>query len=423
METIKTIETDIAVIGTGPGGLAAAVEAARQGLRVTAVEKNGIPGGMASVGEVSPFMPNAAGGIELDRGIYREWRERMRNYLSPAGKEYAGKRTIHKEYAALAAEDLLLEADAEVLYNHAFIDGTTRSEGGRKNVKEIRLLSKSGIIALRARFFIDATGDGDLAARCGFAYEEGGPSGFGQPMTLCFKVSGIARDKLPDRKEISRLYDLAREAGEIDCPRENVLFFDTTDPSILHFNTTRVIKKHGTNGFDLSEGEITGRRQLREYLAFFRKRVPGMEACELHSMAATIGIRESRRILGETYITREDFVGASSFDDAVARVHYNVDIHNPNGTGTEFLRLREDQYYEIPYGCLVPKGAGNLLMGCRAISADHVIHSSLRIMPVVCSLGQAAGLAAALAVKENLSAHRVDGVGLRGLLRAEGCYL
>jgi hypothetical protein len=423
METTNTIKTEIAIIGAGPGGLGAAVQAGRMGKKVLLIERYGIPGGMASIGEISPFMPNSAGKEELDQGIYQEWRTRIRSYMSPASREYAHERTIHKEYAALAMEDMLLEAGVSLLYNHTLLDVKTEKTEKGIRVSSLRVLSKSGITEVKAERYIDSTGDGDLAVLAGFPYEEGGPGGHSQPMTLCFKVSRINRDKLPNRKEINRLYDKAKETGKLTCPREDVLFFETMDPSILHFNTTRVIHKRGTSGIDLSEAEIEGRRQLRDYLTFFRESVPGMENCELQSMGATIGVRESRRIMGEAFVDRDDFIRAAHYDDAVSRVHYNVDIHNPNGTGTEFLRLKEDEYYEIPYGCLIPRNSENLLMACRAISVDHAVHASMRIMPPVCTLGQAAGMAAVLSLKEGCSVKELDGVKLRKELKKVGAYL
>lgn len=143
-----------------------------------------------------------------------------------------------------------------------------------------------------------------------------------------------------------------------------------------------------TNAEELSDAEIIARKQLREYLAFLRSSVPGYEHAEIHSVAAQIGVRESRRILGLEYLTVEAFDRQARFKDAIARVNYPVDIHNPSGTGTEMRMLKPDEYYEIPYGCIVPPSVKNLLIGCRAISVDHALHSSMRVMPPVCSIGR-----------------------------------
>jgi len=192
---------------------------------------------------------------------------------------------------------------------------------------------------------------------------------------------------------------------------------------VVHFNTTRVIHRRGTRGADLSAAEIEGRRQLREVLAFLRRRVEGFENCWVYSTAHHIGVRETRRVRGRAYLTREDFAAASKFPDAIARVHYPIDIHNPDGTGTEILTMPEGDWYEVPYGCIVPAGVDNLLIGGRPVSVDHAVHSSLRVMPSACSIGQAAGLAAALAARRKCAPAEIDGAEVRRRLIERGAHL
>ena len=421
-----TREADVVVIGGGPGGLGAAVTAARQGARTLLIERYGYLGGMAASGEVHPFMPNHAGGVCLDKPVYVEWINASRRYMpepysAPAGDEIStgADRMIYKDAAMLGAEDLCLAAGVGLLYHHSLADVLV--EDGR--IAAIVLLSKSGYTAVRGKVFIDATGDADLAARAGCPIEQGGPSGHCQPMTLCFKLGGIDKSRAPDRKAITELYHKAREAGEIDCVREDVLQFEWVLPDVVHFNTTRVIHHSGTDGARLSEAEIDARRQLREYLAFFRKHVPGYEKAYVFSVAHHIGVRETRRVKGRAYLIKQDFVDASKFDDAIARVHYPIDIHNPDGTGTEHLRLGPDEYYEIPYGCIVPQGCDNLLIAGRPISVDHAVHSSMRVMPPAVSVGQAAGMAAAMSVSDGKSPAALDGKAVRARLKAFGAYL
>ena len=335
-------EADVIVVGGGPGGLGAAVMAARAGAKTLLVERYGCLGGMASVGEVQPFMANHANGICLDKPVYVEWVKRMKDYLpdnhpmrqlNSAEIDGRSDRVIAKDLAMLAAEDLCLEAGVEILYHHALADAIV-SDG---KIEALVLLSKSGYTAVRAPIFIDCTGDADLAARAGCTTEHGGPSGHCQPMTLCFKLSHIDRERVPERAEINKLYDQAKADGELDCPRENVLFFASTEDSVVHFNTTRVIHLSGADGLELSQAEIEGRRQLRQYLTFFRRHVPGFENAEIHSLAHHIGVRESRRVRGLEYIGRDAFTDCAKFPDAIARVRYPIDIC----IGTGFLGISE----------------------------------------------------------------------------------
>jgi hypothetical protein len=162
---------------------------------------------------------------------------------------------------------------------------------------------------------------------------------------------------------------------------------------------------------------------MREYLRFFRAHVPGFEQCRIHSLGHHIGVRETRRIKGIRFIEREVFSNAVKFDDGICRCRYGIDIHNPDGAGTEREHMPKDDYFEIPYGCVVAKDVDNLTIGGRPISVDHAIHSSIRVMPPACTVGQAAGMAAAMAAKRGCRPADLDGAEVRSLLRAQGASL
>ena len=419
---------DVVVVGGGPGGLGAAVMAARQGARVLLVERYGYLGGMAVSGEVHPFMANHAGGQTLDKPVYTEWIDRMRAYFPPAaleGESVTGEATgrrermISKDHAMLAMEDLCLEAGVDLLYHHALVGAVCRE----RRIRAAIVHSKSGLGAIEAPVFVDATGDADLSVMAGCRAEVGGPSGHCQPMTLCFKLAHVAVDRVPPRDEINARYRAAVARGEIECPRENVLIFAWTEPDVLHFNTTRVVQHSAIDGKALSEAELLGRRQLRQYLAFLRREIPGFEQATLHSVGHHIGVRESRRVVGRVMLTRAAFTERRKFPDAIARVSYSIDIHNPDGTGTEIEQMTPGDWYEIPYGCLVPADVDNLLVAGRPISVDHAIHSSMRVMPPAVSIGQAAGMAAAMAVRQGCLPPQLDGCAVRAALRAAGARL
>lgn len=418
-------ETDVLVIGGGPGGVCAGVMAARQGVRTLLVERYGCLGGMAVFGEVTPLMRNHVGNKALDRPVYVDWCRKMWEYRSgeiqkklPFSEEEAAGR-ISKDEAMLAMEDLLLDAKAELLYHHTLVDVVMEQD----RIACAVFHSKSGFCAVRAEVFIDSTGDGDLAVMANCPYEFGNEEGFCQPMTTCFKLSGVDRSRMPDRPGINALYDEARAAGKVQCPRENVLFFLGLEDDVVHFNTTRIIRKNAVDGRELSEAEIEGRRQVRQIVDFLRSSVPGFEQARIHSIAHHVGVRESRRILGLVYQTAEDFKCAAKFPDGVVKANYPIDIHNPSGSGTVMSHMASGEWYEIRYGALVPRNSANLLMGCRAISLDHALHSSARVMPPVCSIGQAAGMAAALCVKKNCTPAELDGAEVRRHLAEAGAWL
>jgi hypothetical protein len=422
-----TIKADVIVIGGGPGGLGAAVASARNGADTVLIERYGYLGGMATAGEVSPFMGNHLKDQSLDRPIYTDWINAMIKYWpgknSTSNAEWIPNnyrdRMISKDIAMLAMEDLCLEAGVRLVYHHNLFDSIVKNG----KIDTVILFSKSGLTAAQAEIFIDCTGDADLAAKAGCEIEYGNEDGLCQPMTLCFKLGNVDKSIMPDRPGINVLYDEAKAKGEIKCPRENVLWFHHLDDDVIHFNTTRVVKKSAINGLELSEAEIEARRQLREYLVFLRKYVPGFENASIHSIAHHIGVRESRRVRGINYIGVEAFEEARKYPDAIARVRYPIDIHSPNGSGTIIKSMPENDWYEIPYGCIVAKDVDNLLVGGRPISVDHALHSSMRVMPPACTIGQAAGTAAAMACKAGVTPAEIDGVVLRNNLKEMGANL
>ncbi len=417
-------EADVIVLGGGPGGLGSAIAAARHGADVLLVEHYGFLGGMATAGEVNPFMPNHLEKESLDTGIFEEWLERMGTY----GGQRGSSRTFDPQAARLAAEDLCKEAGVRLLYHHRL----AHSEYSDNRINGIVLHSKSGLSAAQAKQYIDSTGDADLAAMSGCEFNFGNDAGdpHVQPMTLCFKLlldeNDISEGKDPGNylreinDQIQDAYHRAQDEGRTSNPRENVLMFRGVEDKVVHFNSTRIIHKSSVNGEELSEAEIEGRKQLRELIEILRAEVPLFKNSKLYSIAPQIGIRESRRIVGRYTVTLDDYRRGRTYEDGIARVTYPVDIHNPNGTGTYFIKLPQGAWYEIPYRSLIPTNINNMLVACRAVSADHGTHSSLRVMPPVCSIGQAAGTAAAFAVRDNKDVSDIDGSVIRDQLIKDG---
>jgi hypothetical protein len=407
-------DVDVIVVGGGPGGLGAAVAAARLGARTLLCEQYGFLGGMASAGLISPFMPNGIPGQPFDTGIFREWWDLMDRMGGMRGS------ALCQETAKLAAERLCLDAAVELLY-HVQLDRPLMTE---RHIDCVLMLGKSGLTAHRGRVYIDCTGDADLAARAGCSFELGRPEdGHCQPMTTCFDLASVDLARMPDHKAINALYDKARAEGRLQCPRENVLWFRTVEGDRIHFNTTRIVMHDATDTLSLSNAEVEGRRQIMDCVRFLKADVAGFENARLHAIAVTVGVRESRRVRGRAYLTRADYERAAKFPDAIARVNYNIDIHSPTGGGTELVRLPEGEWYEVPYGCVVAADCDNLLVGGRPISVDHAVHSSMRVMPPACTIGQACGTAAAMAVRQGVTPAEIDGTEVRRGLVGQGVWL
>ena len=189
---------------------------------------------------------------------------------------------------------------------------------------------------------------------------------------------------------------------------------------MIHFNTTRVTHKSPTDPFALTEAEITAREQVYEMMRFLREAVDGCENARLLSTALHIGIRESRRVIGDYVLCEKDLVSLARFEDAIAVSNYAIDIHSPDGSGTRFQEFRDGEWYEIPYRALLPKGFENLLVAGRCISSTHEAQASYRIMPYCAEIGQAAGCAAAVAKKSGKTVRTVDVKEVQRILRSEG---
>ena len=403
---------DVIVCGGGPGGISAAMASARSGMKTLMIERYGFAGGMATAGLVNPFMQYVSrNGKNLANSIFNELVAKLEE---KGAIDSVHKMTFDDEIMKIVLDEMLVKSGVEILF-HSHVCGAKRSGG---KIESVSAATKSGIREFKAKIFIDATGDGDLAYYADFKYEKGRSSdGACQPSTLCFRIAGVKTpyDMAELRKYLTEIYLEGKKDGRISDPRENVLIFNTLQNDVIHFNTTRVILKDSTLSEGLSDSELIARKQVGELYEFFKEKSPYFKNSYIQKMAAQIGIRETRRVEGLYKLTEDDLVKARCFDDAVARSCYPVDIHNPSGSGT-IIKHIEGEFYEIPYRCLLPLESTNLLMACRAISSTHEAHSSLRVMPVVASYGEAAGLAAAIAVKENKTPAGIDGRILKGKL-------
>ncbi len=405
---------DIIVVGGGIAGSAAALSAARAGQNVLLIEKSNALGGTATNCLVNPFMPYSYNDPEtnekvaLSRGIFTEILERLRecNCLYEY-HDLEFDTAFNEEYLKLILNRMLIQAGAKLLFHSCLVESTI-NEG---HIESITVVNKSGKQTYYADCLIDATGDGDLAAMSGCSFQLGREEdNLCQPMTLCFRVGNVDVDAYiqNDRKEAIRLYKEYKEAGRIKNVYEKILTFRHPSKGVLHFNSTRIVKKNPVDAMDITEAEIEAREQAFELFAFMKEHVPSFKDAILLSTAASIGVRESRMIEGEYTLTQEDLLNLTKFEDSIAAGNYDIDIHNPEGSGTTHHYFKSGEYYTIPYRCLTPKKTDNLLVAGRCISATHEAQASCRIMPICFCLGQAAGTAAALATKNKTGVKSID---------------
>jgi hypothetical protein len=243
-------------------------------------------------------------------------------------------------------------------------------------------------------------------------------------MTLCFRLVNVDLEAFPKvRPTINPLYQSLQKQGLIKNIREDVLIFYTMADGMLHFNSTRVVKKSPVDAFAVTEAEIMAREQAYELYNFLRERIDGFQNSRLIMTAPQIGVRESRMIDGEYLLTGEDLVACRKFEDSIATGNYDIDIHNPEGSGTSHYYFPDGEYYTIPYRSLVPKNSQNLLVAGRCISVDHEAQASIRIMPIVCCLGEAAGAAVSVAKKRQCALNRMDTQEVQKILRDNGAVI
>ncbi len=322
------------------------------------------------------------------------------------------------EMFKLVALDLLDEAGVQFLF-HAFASGVIGKSG---RVEGVVFETKSGPLVIRAKTVIDCTGDGDISVQAGAPSETGRADGLVQPMTLMFRMTEFQRAAFDNYvkqnpkqwRGVHGLWDLvqkATQAGELKLPREDILFFATPHAGEVSVNSTRVTRVLGTDVWDLSYAESQSRRQMRQISEFLKRYVPGFEKAYVMQSGVNIGVRETRRILGEYQLNADDVLSARKFDDAIARGAYPVDIHNPKGAGTVLKRLPPGEAYDIPMRCLLPQRTDRLIVAGRCISGTHEAHSSYRVMPIVMATGHAGGVCAALAARDGKSPREIP-VGL-----------
>jgi hypothetical protein len=335
-------------------------------------------------------------------------------------------------------EMLAEEKNITTLLHTFLVDADVRSN----TVRSVRVVNKSGMQTFEGKVFIDASGDADLAAACGADFAVGRKhDGMAQPMTLMFGVENVDLQETiayvhhnPEQFILNKDCDLnkylavsgffslveqARKNGDFPLPRDRVLFFQGVHPGEVIINMTRVTKLSGVNGDDRTEAEIQAHKQVDIVMAFLKKYIPGFANARIKAIASATGVRESRRIVGVETLDTDMIFNSEQNDNSVAVCAYPIDIHDPVGAELNWIRKGKG-CYDVPYGVMVPKKITNLLVTGRCISATHEAMASVRITPTAMALGQAAGIAASIAVTEKTSVQAIDVQKLQNLLWQDG---
>jgi glycine/D-amino acid oxidase-like deaminating enzyme len=427
--------------------------AAQAGARVLLVEQYGFLGGCATAGlvltlatyhtssnqpliqppELTLFPIDHGEGTPIIGGVLAELVERLvlaggaiapspaTGFMVPFDPEIFKQVTL--TMLEQAGVELLLYAFA----SDALCDNTT--------LQGVVFETKSGPVVAKAKVIIDCTGDGDVAAYAGAPYEMGrNHDQRVQPMTLMFLLNNFNFEPFkryvmshPDQWRgvcgLEVLMQRAKNQGEIDIPRENILLFGGIHNSTVLLNSTRILNTHGTDVWDLTHATLEGQRQIAELTQFLRRYVPGFEQTYIQQSGAMVGTRETRRIIGEYQLTTNDVLQAQKFSDAIALGSYPVDIHNPQGQGTLIQKIKSSQAYEIPLRCLIPKKPENLLIAGRCISGTHGANASYRTIPICIATGHAAGVCAAIAAKNNQTPRTVKATEVQKELLKQKAYL
>jgi len=445
-------EPDVLVIGAGPAGIGAAIASARNGAKTMLVERYGFIGGNLTIAMVNPFFTfHDIHGRQVIRGIAGELVERLVKLNLSDGHttdltfDNASMTTFDPEGMKIVLLRMVKEAGVDLLL-HSHVAGAIRKDN---KVEAVIIESKSGRQAILPKYVIDCSADADIVHKVGAPFVKGRKEdGLMQPVTLFYRIGGVndwalrnwmkqnrsllkdspTDEEIDSQKALAflgmkELIKLAVEKGDFPqnaAPR--ILFYQLTQRDQVAVNVTRLQGIDGTNVFDLTRAELETREQAWGVYEFLKKNVGGFENSYILDTGVQVGVRETRHIIGDYELTEDDVLNGQSFEDGIACGTFAIDIHPPQGEQQVFSGSGK-KVYEIPYRCLLPLEIDNLLVAGRCICATHAAFGSARVMATGMAMGQGAGVAAALAVQNNLSTRQVDVKKIRATLIEQGQYL
>ena len=427
---------EVVVAGGGPAGCAAAAASARTGAKTLLLEVSGALGGMGTIGLVPAWCPFSNQEKIIYKGIAEEVFQKTKDAMPHIKKNATDWVPIDAEALKRIYDDLVTESGCDVLFN-TMVSAVER-EGDR--ISHVIVSNKSGLTAYKAPVFVDCTGDADLIAWAGGAFEYGDEEDHDvQAVTHCFQLTNV--DPYEYHAHPLMHYSL------LDCPVYDIVRSDkyplVTDghscnslvgAGTVGFNAGHMWEVHSTDPFSVSKALVMGRKLADQFHRGLKEFYPSAFAASfLSATAPAMGIRESRRVLGDYYLTTEDYIARRGFPDEIGRNSYFIDVHKSKKEqarakigdpehSNEDAEYKPGESHGIPYRCLIPRGLDNVLTAGRNVSCDRRVLGSIRVMPPALVTGQAAGTAAALAAKGGTGVRGVDVEALRAQLRADGAY-
>lgn len=423
-------EPDVLIAGGGAAGIGAAAAAARAGASVMLLERWGFLGGTLTAVTLGGFCglwavtPQQL--IPVIGGLFDELIDRLRardGITEPRRWTKVASLPYDPTAVKLVSDEMLADRGVDVLF-HTWVADVIASEG---RVEAVILENKGGRFAVRPRMVVDCTGDGDVAARAGAPFElgSGGITQFASSMFRMANVD-IPQFNALSRDEISQRLEAVVENGTF-LPRTMVALYPHPISGVVHLNATKVARKDGqpfdlTDPRQLSDAEREGRRQAFLYESVLRQHMPGFAHARIVDIGAQIGIRETRLIKGDHVLDADDVLRGMKHDDGIACCAWPVEMHG-EGRKTVWKFLDDGDYYRIPYRSLTPLGLHNVLVAGRCVSTTHEAQASVRVSAPALAMGEAAGLAAAMALTAGSDTRQVDVRTLQARLRREGAVL
>lgn len=410
---------DLAVIGGGPAGVCAAISAARKGMRVLLVESAPALGGMATSALVGPFMTNydRDGETKTVGGMFSEIVDRLvqaggaihsdevecRNvFTSYIGRYHRHVTPFDSFRLELVLDEMVREAGVEVLCYTSFADCIVEEN----RICAVILNALEGLIAVEAKEFIDCTGIAAVAQKAGVpTYKGDEEQGIPQPGTLMFEIDGVKDEAYTAR------------------PKYPVKAYRTSTPGRYKVNHYHVYNVDAANAKSMTQAHCEARRQVLDAFSVLHDETPGFEDARLANVAAVLGVRECRHIEGEYKITVQDVAEGKKFADTVAVYGFGMDIHNRKEGETGNFKIEIAPRYYIPYRSLVPKNCNNLLVAGKTLSCESQAVGGMRCMPAAMAMGQAAGIAASMAIQGGREVRDIDVSALQAELRSQGAIL